>query len=242
MAAKADIFARLQKEILILEGFRPASNEFTDWAGLEPIQSAFPNGTFPTGAVHEFYCEGAPTVSATAAFITGILSTLFKQHGVIIWISPFKMIFPGALTSFGIDPQKVIFIYLKKEKDRLFVMEEALKCDSVTAVIGHIDEISFTESRKFQLAVESSKVTAFLLRQHPRNKITSCATRWQIRPLPSVTEGLPGVGFPKWDVELEKVKNGKPGQWEMQWRAGKFLILAKERFEMEIALQKRKIV
>lgn len=238
MAAKADIFARLQKEILLLEGFKPASNVVTDWAGLEQIQSAFPNSTFPTGAVHEFYCEGAPTISASAGFITGILSTLFRQPGVIIWISPARIIFPHALKAFGIDPEKVVFIFLKKEKDRLFVMEEALKCDSVTAVIGHIDEISFTESRKFQLAVENSRVTGFLLRQRPKNKITSFATRWRVRPQESITEGLPGVGFPKWEVELEKVRNGKPGRWEMQWRAGKFLLLAKERIEFELLKRK----
>lgn len=224
----------------MLQGFTPASNTTTNWAGLEQIQSAFPNSTFPTGAVHEFYCEDAPTVSATAGFIAGILSTLFQQVGVLIWISPSKIIFPPALKQFGLDPGKVIFIHVRKEKDRLFVMEEALKCDSITAVIGHIDEMSLTESRKFQLAVESSKVTAFLIRQQPRNKTTSFVTRWRIKPQPSVTEGMPGVGFPRWNVELEKVKNGKPGQWEMQWRAGKFLINARE--HIEIAFQKRKIV
>jgi protein ImuA len=240
MTAKADIFARLQKEILLLEGFKPTSDNVTNWAGLEQIQSAFSNSTFPTGAVHEFYCEDVSCLSASVGFITGILSTLFKVKGVIIWISPSKIIFPPAIKQFGLDPQKVIFIHLRKEKDRLFVMEEVLKCDSVTAVIGHIDEISLTESRKFQLAVESSKVTAFLLRQQPKHKTTSFVTRWQIRPQASVTEGLPGVGFPRWDVELLKVRNGKPGRWEMQWRAGKFLILCKETIEIE--LQKRKIV
>ena len=227
MTAKAEIFAQLQKEILLLEGFKPASSGATDWAGLEQIQSAFHNSTFPTGAVHEFYCEGAPSLSASIGFITGILSTVIQQQGVIIWISPSKMIFPPALKLFGIAPENVIFIHLSKEKDRLFVIEEALKCDAVTAVIGHIDGISFTESRRFQLAVEKSKVTCFLLRQRAKNNTTASVTRWRIKPQASVTEGLPGVGFPKWNVELEKVRNGKPGQWEMQWRAGRFMILAK---------------
>jgi protein ImuA len=33
---------------------------------------------------------------------------------------------------------------------------------------------------------------------------------------------LPGVGFPKWNVELLKVRNGKPGSWQVEWAAGKF--------------------
>lgn len=240
MAAKADIFARLQKEILLLEGFKPASNDHTNWAGLEQLRSAFPNSNFPTGAIHEFICEGIETVAASAGFISGILSTVLKQQGVTIWISSSKLIFPPALASFGLAPEKIIFIELKKQKDKLFVMEEALKCDSITSVIGQIDELSFTESRRFQLAVEQSKVTGFLIRQHPRNLVTSSVTRWKITPQASVTSGMPGVGFPQWAVQLLKVRNGKPGNWNMIWRAGKFLLMREE--SIALPLPQRKIV
>lgn len=240
MAAKADIFARLQKEILLLEGFKPASNDFTNWAGLEQLRSAFPNSTFPTGAIHEFICEGVETVAASTGFISGILSTVLKQQGVTIWISSSGNIFPPALKQFGIAPEKIIFIQLKKQKDKLFVMEEALKCDSITSVIGHIDELSFTESRRFQLAVEQSKVTGFLIRQNPRNLTTSSVTRWKIMPQASFTTGLPGVGFPQWAVQLLKVRNGKPGNWDMVWRAGKFLLMPTKSIGLQ--LPQRKIV
>jgi protein ImuA len=239
MAAKADIIAHLQKEILLLQGFKPASGDIQDWVGLEQIKSAFPNSTFPTGAIHEFFCTGMETISASTGFITGILSSLLKQQGATVWISSTKMIFPPALKAYGIAPEKMIFIHLKKDKDKLFAIEEALKCDSITAVVGHINEISFTESRRFQLAVEQSKVTGFLLRQNPKNVTTSCVTRWRIASLPSEDEdGLPGLGFPKWDVELLKVRNGKPGRWDMQWRSGKFLIASKKVFIREEELRK----
>lgn len=239
MAANQDTFARLQQDILLLQGFKPAAAHITNWHGLEQIKSAFPNGVFPTGAVHEFVCKGPETVSSSAGFVSGILSSLLKQQGATVWISPGKMIFPPALKHFGMDPEKVIFIHLKNEKEKLFVMEEALKCDSVTAVVGQINEISLIESRRFQLAVEHSKVTGFLIRQNPQNLMTSCVTRWQVTPLPGEEEeGLPGVGFPKWDVQLLKVRNGKPGRWEMQWRSGKFLVTPEYRFEIKETIRK----
>jgi protein ImuA len=34
--------------------------------------------------------------------------------------------------------------------------------------------------------------------------------------------GMPGVGFPRWTVELLKVRNGNPGTWQMEWAAGSF--------------------
>jgi protein ImuA len=35
-------------------------------------------------------------------------------------------------------------------------------------------------------------------------------------------DGLPGIGFPRWQVELLKVRNGKPGSWQLEWVSRKF--------------------
>ncbi len=33
---------------------------------------------------------------------------------------------------------------------------------------------------------------------------------------------MPGVGFPCWNAELLKVRNGKPGSWQIEWSDGVF--------------------
>jgi protein ImuA len=33
---------------------------------------------------------------------------------------------------------------------------------------------------------------------------------------------MPGVGFPRWNVNLLKVRNGKPGSWEIEWAENQF--------------------
>src|SRR5215211_2829640 len=220
---KGDIISRLQKDILSLQGFKPASLDAGTVSGLGLIKHAFPNATFPLGVVHEFFCTGVEDGSSSCGFISGILSWLMKKGGTTVWISSSQNIFPPALKSFGIDPHRIIFIHLKKEKERLWTMEEALKCDSLSSVVGEIGQISFTESRRFQLAVEKSQVTAFLLRLNPKNFTTASVTRWKIQPLPSEQEmEVPGIGFPRWDVELLKVRNGYPGKWQMEWKSGEF--------------------
>jgi protein ImuA len=240
-ASKAHIISELQKEILLLQGFKPASNDAATNAGLGLIRQAFPNSTFPLGAVHEFFCAGAEEASASLGFIAGILSSLMKKDGASIWITSSPTIFPAALKTFGIEPHKIIFIHPKKEKEKLFVIEEALKCDGLSAVVGEINEISFTESRRLQLAVEQTKVTGFLLRRNPKNLSTACVTRWMIKPLPTEEEtGLPGIGFPRWDVALLKVRNGKPGSWQMEWREERFRLV--QRPVLIATESKRKIV
>lgn len=222
--AKSDIIARLQRDILPLQGFKPIPHGDAVDVGLGRIKDAFPNNSFPLGAVHEFCCTCVEDAAATSSFIAGILGTLMRNGGVAIWISSSRTIFPPALKSFAIEPDKIVFIDLQKQKDVLWAMEEALKCDGLAAVVGEIPEISFTASRRLQLAVEQSRVTGFIVRVNPRNQnTTACVTRWKITSLPSVLPAdMPGVGFPRWNVELLKVRNGKPGNWQVEWRGGRF--------------------
>ena len=221
---KADIIAQLQKDILPLQGFRPILNNSALDTGLGLIRTAFPNSSFPLGAVHEFISSGSEDTAATTGFVSGILASLMRKNGACIWIASQRTIFPPALRSFGIAPDKIIFIDLKKEKEILWAMEEALKCEGLSAVVGEIKELSFTASRRLQLAVEQSKVTGFVLRNDPRSiNTTACVTRWKITSLPGeLADGIPGVGFPHWNVDLLKVRNGKPGTWQITYAAGRF--------------------
>jgi protein ImuA len=218
---KADIIAQLQKDILPLQGLKfPATGNSVN-TGLGPIENAFSNSIFPVGAVHEFLSAGSEDAAATGGFIAGILAALMRNGGASVWISASRTIFPPALKTFDIEPDKIIFIDLQKEKDVLWAMEEALKCNGLAAVVGEIKEISFTASRRLQLAVEQSAVTGFILRHSPRNLNTiACVSRWKITSLPSALEDdMPGLGFPRWNVELLKIRNGKPGKWQMEWKA-----------------------
>ncbi|MEX2235045.1 MAG: Error-prone repair protein ImuA [Cyclobacteriaceae bacterium] len=233
---RADTIAELQTDILRLEGFKTANNTAVD-VGLGPIKDSFPNGLFPLGAVHEFLSAQTEDAAATSAFIAGLLAALMGGNGTSLWISSSRTLFPPALKSFSIQPDRFIFIDLKKEKDVLWAMDEALKCGALAAVVGEMQEISFTASRRLQLAVEQSQVTGFILRRNPRNlNTTACVSRWKITTLPSVpiapdsyqagtVDDLPGVGFPHWRVELLRIRNGRAGVWDIKWMAGRFHIV-----------------
>lgn len=216
---KADIISQLKKEILPLQGFKPIINGNAVDVGLGPIKEAFPYASFPLGAIHEFLSGGPEDAAATSGFVAGIVASLMRNNGVCIWISSSRMIFPPALAALGIQPHKVIFADLQKKRDILWTMEEALRCEGLAAVVGEIPEISFAASRRLQLAVERSRVTGFLLRQNSHNiSTTACISRWKITPLPSgADDDLPGVSFPRWNVQLLKARNGKPGSWQVMW-------------------------
>ncbi len=224
LATKPNIIAQLRKDILSMECCKKASHNAVTNAGPGIMQHAFPNHTFPVGAVHEFCSTSAEDSAVTGGFVSGILSSLMQKNGVCIWISPYRNIFPPALSSFGIAPDKVIFINLQKEKEILWATEESLKCEGLAAVVAETRELSFTASRRLQLAVEQSGVTGFILRHNPRSPgANACVTRWEITSLPGELSGnMPGVGFPRWNVNLLKVRNGTPGNWRIEFAEGQF--------------------
>jgi protein ImuA len=222
--SKSDIISKLQLDILRLQGFKPERSNNPLDAGLGPILRSFPNATFPLGAIHEFISKRKEDATATSGFVAGLIHDLMINSGTALWISSSRSLFPPALRAFGIQPDRFIFIDLKKERDVLWSMDEALKCGALSAVVGEVRNISFMESRRLQLAVEESRVTGFILRNHTgKENTTACTSRWSITSLPSEPiEHLPGIGFPTWGVDLLKVKNGKPGKWKIQWAHGKF--------------------
>jgi len=225
MGTKSELVHKLQQDILMWQGFKPASACKAERIGLGAIEDAFPGGIFPKRAIHEFITVIPEDSAASDGFIAGLLSALMKDGAACVWISTARGLFPASLSAFNVEPERIIFMDVATEKDALWIMEEALRCEGLAAVVAEVDSLSLIESRRLQLAVEESGVTGFILRKDARKMASTIATaRWQISPLPSeLEEGMPGLGFPRWQVELLKVRNGVPGNWIMEWAGEGFL-------------------
>ena len=238
MSIKQDIIKRLRRDVLSMQKLKKVSGQSLN-TGLWEIEKAFPDQTFPLGAIHEFISNAKEEEAATNGFMAGLISPLLKK-GTAIWVSSKRTLFPPALSIFGIDPERIFFIDSWRQKEVLWAIEEALKCDAISVVIGELGELSFTESRRLQLAVEQSRVTGFIHRYSPKSEnVTACVTRWKIKPLASNTNSIPGVGFPQWNVQLLKVRNGKPGTWQIEWAAGNFRQIVQQSISIQ-EIQKRK--
>lgn len=229
MNARKELISKLQSDILLWQGFKPQTGHVGEAIGLGEIESAFPNGVFPKKAIHEFVSVVPEHSAASGGFIGGLLSILMKEGAACVWVSTSRKLFPVSLRLFNVDPERIIFIDVVREKDVLWVMEEALKCDGLAAVVAELNDLSVIESRRLQLAVEQTGVTGFILRKDARRALTSVATaRWKVSPVPSETEDeMPGVGFPRWKVELTKVRHGNPGSWTLEWGGDRFVEVAK---------------
>ncbi len=236
---KMGLVQKLQQEIYTMQRHKKAKSDVSD-LGLGGITKAFPQATFPIGAVHEFISYEAPNAAATTGFMVALAGRLMQEQGACLWIGSKRTLFPSSLKHFGIDATRIIFIDLARSKDILWAVEEALKCQSLSLVVGEISEISFKESRRLQLAVEQSNVTGLLHRYRPRTEnALACVARWKIASLASSSDAaFPGVGFSRWHVELVKVRNGKPGTWNMEWSKKGFQYLQPQAIPQELPTRK----
>lgn len=236
---KTEQLKKLREEILALQGLRVSSASEQNDIGLGAISESFPNGVFPVAAVHEFISPTKEATAATSGFISGLLSTIMHK-GSCLWVSSQQLVFPSALAMFDIIPDQIIFTTIADNRKKLWVIEEALKCEALSAVVGEVNDLSFTESRRLQLAVEKSHVTGFIHRtaSKPLNTI-ACVSRWKVQPLASSTnDNLPGVGFPRWNVELIKIRNGKPGAWHVAWTDMGFNVTANRSTSIVVPMKK----
>ncbi len=209
-----------------MQGIQPMVNGRAVDVGLGPVTEAFPYGVFPVG-IHEFVSTSPECAAATSGFIAGLLGKVTRPDDTCIWISAGRTLFPPALVFFGISPDRIIFVDSRKPWDLSWMIEQALKCDALGTVVGEVTALDLAQSRRLQLAVEQSRVNCFLHRYRPGGvSAIASVCRWKIQPVPStLQEGLPGVGFPIWEVTLEKVRNGQPGSWQIQWVEDRFRIV-----------------
>jgi len=225
MEAKLEILKKLQQDLLLWQGFKPAEGEVADCIGLGEIEAAFPGGVFPRKAIHEFICAEPDQAAATDGFIGGLLSVLMADGAGCVWISTARRLFPPSLAAFNVEADHIIFVDVRNEKEVLWVMEEALRCEGLAAVVAEVDGVSLVESRRLQLAVEQQGTPGLIIRKDLKRLVAGVSTaRWKISPVPSASEeGMPGVGFPRWQVQLLKVRSGMPGSWTLEWEGDRFV-------------------
>lgn len=228
---KADILASLRQEIRKLEGFKTVSSSASMRFGIPEIDDCFPDKSMPLGTTHEFISDTVEDLAVTTGFITAVLSKIEQKNSTIVWVSKSKSLYAPGLVSLGINPDRILFFHVHNDKQALWVIEEALRTKGVMAVVGEIGNADLTATRRLQLAVEKSGTTGFLLRinQQQQEQTSVCVTRWNVKPLPSEEKNnLPGVGNPRWSIELSKVRHGRTGKWEIEWSDSQFELIGQQ--------------
>ena len=140
---------------------------------------------------------------------------------------------PG-LMAFGIDPDQLIFVTVKKAVHALWAMEEGLQSSALVAVIAEIwgepaalsMDGTMTATRRLQLAAVKNGVTALLVRHGAAPTANAARARFRVTSAPGPPARLDAslpldrrfiLGLPAWQVALERNRAGATGRWPIAW-------------------------
>lgn len=213
-------FVALRAQIARLEtGSRRASGVLP--FGLETLDRKVPGGGLALGALHEVAGggDGAVHGAAAALFAAGIAA---RTAGPVLWCVTRADLFAPALAQAGLHPDRVLYAEVGDEKAVLACMEEGLRHGGLSAVVGEVARLSMVASRRLQLCAEETGAIALAIRRWRRmteaadfGQPTASVTRWRITALPSAPLPAPGVGRPRWLVELIRARAGECADFEL---------------------------
>lgn len=213
-AARDRVISDLRDRIALLQGSAGRKSDSLAF-GVPEIDAVLPGGGLAYGAVHEFAGGGAGVVDGAAAtlFAAGIAA---RTRGKIVWCLTRPDLFFPALAQAGLHPDRVVFVEADGQEDVLASMEEALAFGGLGAVVGEIVRLPMVASRRLQLAAEKTGTMGLVVRRWRRQveasdfgQPTASTTRWRLSVLPSEALPVPGVGRPRWLLELIRVKAGE---------------------------------
>jgi protein ImuA len=178
-----------------------------------------------------------------AAFIAGLCARLEPTRPILwCEAAGAGDLYGPGLAAHGLAPDRLIVARPRNAVELLWAMEEGLHTPALAAVVGEVAMLPGPASRRLQLAAEASGVTAFALRRvrvvhdsAPKNyrmnpidpenteKNTqksavpaapnAAVTRWRVAALPGLGTGEPGLGRPRWRLDLWRVRGGAPAHW-----------------------------
>ena len=185
------------------------------------IDARLPGGGLPLGRWHELVGEGmeAETAAAPAAF-AALLARPLAARGAAVWVLRRDDLHAPGLAGLGFPHGRLIQVCARDDDEALAVMEEALASPGVAVVLGEAAAVSLTAGRRLQLACERGAATGLVIRRSPYGggggaaRGSAAAARWRVAAAPSEpAAGEPGLGPPRWRVELEYCRGGRPGAW-----------------------------
>jgi protein ImuA len=195
------------------------------------VMDAALGGGLACGALHEIAAPRESEMAAAAGFALGLAAGRRKS---VLWIAEDMALAesgaphgPG-LDAIGLAPERLLIVAAPKTRDVLWVMEEALRCCALGAVIGEIrGGVDLVATRRLSLAAGHAGCGALglLLRTAPSGEPSAAATRWTVGAAASAPSPH-GIGAPRFAARLTRNRRGHLGSWIVEWKSGGFVLAA----------------
>lgn len=155
------------------------------------LDSRLTSGGLVLGGLHEITGggKGAQEGAASLLFTAGIAARL---PGKVLWCVKRRDLFAPEFYRVGLMPERIHYADAGNDRSLLAQMEAGLRDGEFSAVIGEMQRLSLSSSRRLQLAAEESATPCFVLRHlRPDAELadfetdpSAALTKWRISVLP----------------------------------------------------------
>ena len=190
--------------------------------GVAALDDCLPQGGLAFGALHEVAPESPHDIAAAFGFVTALLAHM--QNGPVLLVtSPRGLGGCGSphghgLNALGLDPSRMILVEAGDERQALWAMEEALRSGAPAAVAGAVGRgLDLKASQRLQLAARTSGLPLLLLRSEGALGLSAATTRWRLGAAEAARDSFGLIARWRWRVRLERCRNGRPGEWVLEW-------------------------
>jgi protein ImuA len=189
--------------------------------GIPEVDDHLPQGGLASGAVHEVAPVNFRDTPAALGFTIALLG---RMRGSILLITAPRgladhgRLYGHGLSRLGLDPARLVMVEAADDKQAHWAMEESLRSRVPAVVAGAIGaSLDLRTSQRLQLAAGDSGIPLLLL--HPANAEGSNAamTRWRIAAAAAARDRFGLVERWRWRVTLERSRNGRPGEWVLEY-------------------------
>jgi protein ImuA len=175
----------------------------------------------PWTSAHVTLSEVFPASGAEAAATGFVLAQIGQGTAPVLWVqdrlAERESGRPCLMGLGGRNP--LLILQLSRPIDVLAAVEEGLRCKALAAVVAEIrgdpQALNFTAMKRLALRAEATGVPCWLIRQAATADLSAARDRWRIATLPSATnpDDPRAPGDPRWQVELFRSRDRRPGQW-----------------------------
>ncbi|MGC8591071.1 translesion DNA synthesis-associated protein ImuA [Acidithiobacillus sp.] len=173
----------------------------TAWPALDTVL-----GEWPRGALTEIY-SSVDGIGELRLVLPAVAELSRREKRWVLWLTPPYLPYAPALAAAGIDLSRMLLVHPRKRLDSLWVLEQALRGGTCSAVLAWPPFLAPAQLRRLQLAAEEGQSVAFFFHKAEEEGGHSLAAlRLRLAPTPS---GL--------RVQVRKRRAGLPGEGELSF-------------------------
>jgi protein ImuA len=186
--SRGEIVARLRRQIARWEETRRPADQGVISSGCGALDRLLPQAGFCRGTLVEWLSAGAGGGAQTLAIAAA--REACGAGGALVVLDRQREFYPPAAGRTGIELDRLIVVHAANAADEAWILDQALRCPGVAAVLAWPEKPSDRALRRWQLAAEEGGTLGLVLRAAASRQEPSWAdVRLLVEPLPA-----PGAG------------------------------------------------